>query len=237
MSFLQRAIAEARLESDDVPRYTPRARRSLAGALSLPGTRIVAEIKRASPSAGTLDMSIDAPARARAFERSRAAAISVLTSPLFHGSLADLEHVSRVARVPVLRKDFLVKPSQIARAKAAGADAVLLIVRALDRSSLEDLLRVARDLDLESVVEVHDERELDVALAANAEIVGINHRNLDTLAIDRTTSSRLLPRIPSDRIALVCSGVRGREDLREGRCFLVGEALSRKPDLLAELVS
>lgn len=163
-----------------------------------------------------------------------AAAISVLTDePFFHGHLRDLESVGALARpsgVPVLRKDFVIDPYQVLEARAFGADAVLLIVAALSRAQLTELLAATRELGLEALVEVHDEAELEVALGAGARVIGINNRDLRNFTVDLGISERLAPRIPADRIVVAESGIHTREDVerlaRAGiDAILVGESL------------
>jgi anthranilate phosphoribosyltransferase len=215
--------------ASDVPRP-----RSLAAALSPRGgpLRVIAEVKRASPSLGLIAPIADPVALARAYAEAGAAGISVLTETAhFGGSLADLRQVSAAVATPTLRKDFVVNFAQLANARAAGASAVLLIVAVLG-ARLAEFLRHARALGLEALVEVHDDLELDVALAAGAQIVGINHRDLRTFAIDLTLSERLLPRIPAS-VHVVCeSGVRSVDDAKRLRDvgasnLLIGEALVR----------
>lgn len=218
-----------------VPRGRPVA--SFQGALSRRGQspRVIAEVKRRSPSAGQL-ADLDAEVIGRRYSRAGAAAISVLTDgPGFGGDLEDLRVVSAAVRTPTLRKDFLVDRYQVEEARAAGASAVLLIVAALSAPQLEALLRSAQEAGLDALVEVHDRAELEVALAAGARIIGINNRNLRTFVVDLQTSVDLLPSIPDDRLAVVESGVRDLEDVRRLRDagaanFLIGEALVRAAD-------
>jgi indole-3-glycerol phosphate synthase len=194
---------------------------------------IVAEIKRESPSKGVLNSSIDAGAQATAFERGGAAAISVLTEPTFFGgSLDDLRTARAAVKVPVLKKDFHIDISQLIEARKAKASAVLLIARALSPDDLPKLMIAARRLELETVVEVRDESELERALDAGAEIVGVNSRNLESLQVDETVPERLMPMIPGKVIRIWESGVRDVRDVeRAAECgadaVLVGSALSR----------
>lgn len=219
------------------------AARSLYGALSAPGgaTRIISEVKRASPSAGTIDASVDAPVLAQRYEQAGAAAISVLTDgPGFGGSLDDLIAVRASVGCPMLRKEFVLDEYQVLEARAAGADAVLLIVAALERARLEALLAACRDIGVEALVEVHTADELDTALAVGSRIVGVNNRNLATFHVDLATSEALLPRLPNDVRGIAESGVRTVDDVRRLRKsgaanFLIGEALVRAPDA-AELL-
>ncbi len=220
------------------------APRSLSAALSPAGgpTRIVAEIKRASPSAGAL-AELDPARLAAAYEDGGAAALSVLTDgPGFGGSLEDLAKVRAAVDVPLLRKDFVVDAYQLLEARAAGADAALLIVAALPPDVLRRLHEACADLGLAALVEVHDAREVETALAAGARVVGVNNRDLRTFKVDLATSERLLPALPRDVRGVAESGVRTADDARRLRRagaanLLVGEALVRAKDpgaLLAE---
>ena len=241
----RRAVPEADLRARARDGAAPRA---FEAALSLRGgpARIVAEVKRASPSAGAIRAGLDAPAQARAYAAAGAAAISVLTDgPGFGGSLADLAAVREAVEVPLLRKDFVVDAYQLLEARAHGADAALLIVAALDPDALRRLVEGCRELGLASLVEVHDAPEVEVALRAGARIVGVNNRDLRTFVVDLATSERLLPLLPPDVRGVAESGVRTPEDARRLRRagaanLLVGEALVRAADpgaLLREMTS
>ncbi len=198
--------------------------------------RLIAEVKRRSPSAGEIRTTLDPVAHAEAYVQAGAAAISVLTNgPHFGGSLGDLEAVARRVAVPVLRKDFILDESQIVEARAAGAAAVLLIARALPRERLEALEGCARQWGLETLVEVHDGSELDDALWAGARVIGVNSRNLDDFHIDMDAAWRLLARVPADRIAVAESGMASPEDVQRAAAagadaVLIGTALSASPD-------
>lgn len=208
---------------------------SLADALTGSRVAVIAEIKRASPSRGPLAPDLDAVAQASAYRAGGAAAISVLTEPSrFAGSLEDLADVSALG-IPTLRKDFLVDPYQVWEARLAGASAVLLIVAALGDAELAALLAEADHAGLDALVEVHDEAELDRALAAGARIVGVNARDLRTFEVDRDAFARLRPRIPDGIISVAESGVRGPDDLREAArrgadAVLVGESVVTADD-------
>lgn len=212
--------------------------RSLFEALSFRGGpfRVIAEVKRASPSAGTLDAALDAPALARRYADAGAAAVSVLTDgPGFGGSLDDLAAVRRAVALPVLRKDFVLDAYQLWEARAAGADAALLIAAALPGEALRRLHQACAEIGLTPLVEVHDEGEAEAALAAGARLVGVNNRDLRTFAVDLSVSERLLPRLPPEVKAVAESGVRGVADVRRLRAagavnLLVGEALVRAAD-------
>lgn len=197
---------------------------------------IIAEVKRRSPSAGAIHEALDPVAHARAYAAGGAVAISVLTEPAhFGGSLDDLRRVASAVRLPVLRKDFLLEELQIVEARAAGAAAVLIIVRIVPRPRVRALLRTARDLGLAALVEVHSPRELAIALSAEASVVGINSRDLDSLTIDRAAAERLLATVPPDVVAVAESGIETRGDVeRVARAgadhVLVGSAVARLAD-------
>lgn len=209
---------------------------SLLRALARADVAVIAEVKRRSPSKGWINPGLTAAAQAAAYERGGAAAISVLTEPAqFGGSNADLEAVRAATTVAVLKKDFHVDPLQLVEARAIGASAALLIARALDPTALADMVAVAGELELETIVEVRDERELALALALGAPIIGINNRNLETLAIDPSTSERLLASIPRGVIAIAESGVSARVDVervaaRGADAVLVGSSISGAAD-------
>jgi indole-3-glycerol phosphate synthase len=217
-------------------RVATRPGRFLA-ALTRPGqVNVIAECKRRSPSRGVLRVDYDAAAIARAYEAAGAAAISVLTEPtFFDGSLADLAAVRATVDVPLLRKDFIVSEYQLLEARAAGADAVLLIVAALAPDALRRLLKRAEALGLDVLVEVHDRRELQSAIDAGAAVIGVNNRNLRTLAVDVHASEDLIARMPPGVVAVSESGLKSAGDLdRLGRlgyrAFLIGERFMTDPD-------
>ncbi len=203
--------------------------------------RIIAEAKRASPSAGLLADSYDPAALARSFEGGGAAALSILTEPrYFQGSLAHLTDVRNSVSIPVLRKDFTVDPYQVYEARAAGADAGLLIVRCLPNQEISDLRTLARELGMAALVEAHTTEEVERAAACGADIIGINNRNLADFQTDTETSIRLMEGIPEGCVKVAESGIHARADverLQEGgfHCFLVGEALMRAPDPAAKV--
>lgn len=259
MTFLADILARKRGEVESSRRAVPeqelraRARdlpapRPFEAALSLPGgpVRIVAEVKRASPSAGAIRAGLDAVAQARAYARAGAAAISVLTDgPGFGGSLDDLAAVRAAVDVPLLRKDFVVDAYQLLEARAHGADAALLVVAALPAGGLRELVERCGELGLAALVEVHDGPEVEAALRAGARIVGVNNRDLRTFAVDLAVSERILPSLPAGVRGVAESGVRSAADaLRLRRAgavnLLVGEALVRAPDpgaLLREMAA
>ena len=211
--------------------------------------RLIAEVKFRSPSAGPLSRALSAIDRARAYEAGGAAMVSVLTDPTwFDGSLDDLQSAREQVAVPVLCKDFVLDPVQIDHAWAAGADAVLIIVRCIHddsgRGSLGNLVAGCRTRGVEPFVEVIDERELERALEAGATLIGVNARDLDTLAMDAERAARVLASIPSDCVAVHLSGLKTRTDAAKiatsrADAALIGEALMRRDDpagLMAELV-
>jgi indole-3-glycerol phosphate synthase len=207
------------------------APRDAAAALSRPGVAVIAEVKRSSPSKGMLATIGDPAALAREYEAGGAAMISVLTEQRrFGGSLADLEAVRKAVGVPVLRKDFVVSPYQVWEARAHGADAVLLIVAALQQEVLVSLRERIESLGMTALVEVHNDDEVRRALDAGSRVIGINNRNLRTLDVDRETFARLAPLIPSSVVRVAESGVRGPHDLLAcaasgADAVLVGEGL------------
>lgn len=203
---------------------------------------VIAEFKRRSPSAGGLAEGVDPAAFARSYAEGGAAALSVLTDgPYFGGDLDDLVAARAAVRVPVLRKDFVLEPVQVVEARAAGADAVLLIARILEDDRLRKLLSATRELGMDALVEVHGPAELDRALAAGARVVGVNARDLDTFEVDLSVAEKLLGRVPADRVAVGESGVTGRDDVRRlGRAgadgvLVGGWLMERGPDAVSEL--
>lgn len=209
---------------------------SLAAALRGAHVALIAEVKRRSPSKGSIAPDLDAVTQARAYVAGGAAAISVLTEPAhFAGSLTDLEAVRAALDVPALKKDFHVRPIQLIEARAAGASAALLIARALDPDRLREMMEIGRHLGLELLVEIRDEAELDRALEAGAPMIGVNNRDLESLEIDPATAERLVPRIPAGIIGIAESGVKSRADVeRYARCgadaVLVGSSISAAAD-------
>ena len=210
--------------------------RGFAGALwSAHGPAVIAEVKRASPSAGAI-ADTDPAERAREYERAGAAAISVLTEPVhFDGSLADLRAVHLATTVPILRKDFLVHPAQLIEARVEGADAVLLIAAALSEPELRAMLAAAEDLGLGALVETHSEEDLELVLGTDAKVIGVNARDLETLEVDGDRALGLLPWIPHDRIAVLESGISTHMQVKRAvgagaRAILIGEALMRAED-------
>jgi indole-3-glycerol phosphate synthase len=210
--------------------------RGFARALAETGLSVIAEIKRRSPSAGTLAPDLDPAAQARIYEQGGAAAISVLTEPeFFEGSLADLEAVRAVVDLPVLRKDFIVHPAQVWQTRATGADAVLLIVAALDDDDLALLLSETSEAGLDALVEAHTLEEAERAVAAGAAIVGINNRDLRTFETDLATAETIAPHLPARVVRVAESGVSSpagaaRMAAAGYDAVLVGEALVTATD-------
>jgi indole-3-glycerol phosphate synthase len=211
--------------------------RDFIGAVSGPGVALIAEHKRRSPSAGAIREELALEAVVGAYERGGAAALSVLTEgPNFGGSLEDLRRARAASTLPVLRKDFTVDAFQVHEAFAAGADAVLLIVAALEDSALSGLHGLAGELGLAALVEVHDSDELDRALALEPRLIGINNRDLTTLKVDLRRTFELRARVPEGVTVVAESGFSRAEQLRELAAagvdgVLVGEALMRSADI------
>jgi indole-3-glycerol phosphate synthase len=218
---------------------------SFAAALRRAGVAVIAEVKRQSPSAGVIRADLDPAERAATYAAAGAAAVSVLTDgPFFGGSIADLRAAVARVRVPVLRKDFILDELQIVEARAAGAAAVLLIVRALERDRLAALIRFAAAQGLDALVEVHTERELTRAIETGATIIGVNSRDLDTFRIDVGAAWSLLAKVPADRVAIAESGMKSLEDVERAAdagadAVLVGTALSSAdaPETLVAQIS
>lgn len=249
--IIERTIADLALRKETSPfddlveqaaRQSPAV--DFARSLAWPGVGVIAEVKRGSPSRGVFPTSVVAADVAAAYFAGGARAISVLTdAPHFHGGLADLRDVAAVAHaaprpVPVLRKDFIVDPYQVVEARANGADALLLIVAALDDPTLRSLLAATRQLGMEALVEVHDEAEMARAAAAEARVIGINNRDLRDFKVDLATTERLAPLAPAGAIVVGESGIFGREDVvrlqRSGvSAVLVGEGVILRDDQAA----
>jgi indole-3-glycerol phosphate synthase len=232
-----RVVGEAR---DAVAREDPADRRDFVAALvagrEARGMAVISEIKRRSPSKGDLDPSLDPAVMAAEYQSGGASCLSVLTDEAFFGgSRADLVAARAACSLPVLRKDFTVGALDVCDARAMGADAVLLIVAALDDGELTSLLELARDLELAPLVEVHDDAELDRALDAGADLVGVNQRDLRTFEVDRERAMRLGGRMPGGTVAVAESGIRDAADVERlaaagYTAVLVGETLVRSAD-------
>lgn len=256
--FLETILAHKRTEIEEASRTVlestlrieaekRNAKRSLLEKLSAPGPfgiNVIAEIKRSSPSKGKIREDVDPPLQAGLYETGGAAAISVLTDgEFFGGSTRDLENVRAKVGIPVLRKDFIISSYQVYEAAAIGADALLLIVRALDPVLLKDLLVLCGELGMTALVEIHGEEELETATTAGAKLIGINNRDLRTFKTDIRTSIDLARRIQPGQAIVSESGIHGRAQIEElvdagVFNFLIGESLMRSDDpvkLLREL--
>ncbi len=255
--FLSRILRDKRLEVISRKVSVPQAtmeERARAAAPALPvlsvlrgdRLRVIAEVKRASPSAGTFASELDARAQVKRYAAGGAAAISVLTDgPYFQGSLGDLEEARAATAVPLLRKDFIIDPYQVYEARAAGADLVLLIVAALRSDELASLLALIESQGMSALVEVNTVAEAHLANQVHARLVGINNRDLHTFKVDMGTTARIRPLLLPETVVASLSGVRTVEDASAMRsagadAVLVGEALARSdaPErLLAELTA
>jgi len=203
--------------------------------------RIIAEVKKASPSKGVIREDFDPIKIAMAYESAGASAFSVLTEPhFFQGELEYISYIRRYTQTPILRKDFIVDKYQILEAYVYGADFLLLIAKALSRAELKELLEFTRRAGLEALVEIHDKADLTKAIFAGADIIGINHRNLETFEMDMTLSERLIPLIPNSKIIVAESGLHSHEQLVElskmgADAFLIGEHFMRQDDVALAL--
>jgi indole-3-glycerol phosphate synthase/phosphoribosylanthranilate isomerase len=214
-------------------------------ALAAPGLAAIAEVKRRSPSAGDLRPDADPAALAAQFERAGAAAVSILVDERFGGSVMDVRAARSATRVPLLAKGFFSTRAQLDEARLAGADAVLLLLRDLDDGTAADLMSFAKTIGLDTLAEAHDQNELGRALALDADVIGINARDLSTFEIDRTAQLALVARAPRDRVVVAESGIESRAhgaaaELAGADAILVGSALMRAPDppaKLAELIA
>jgi indole-3-glycerol phosphate synthase len=252
MNKLEEIIAHKRTE---VEKLRPRADKLRAAALERNDFRsfygalhqgpehlaVIAEVKKASPSAGVIAADFDPVAVAKTYDRGGASAISVLTDEkFFQGSLSYLARIREVTNAPLLRKDFIVDEVQIYESAVAGADAILLIVAALEQKDLVHFLKVAANCQLDVLVEVHERAELDRALETDACIIGINNRNLKTFAVDLHTTQELAEDVPEDMILVSESGIKTPEEARRlfewgANAILVGEGLMRSPDPAAAI--
>jgi indole-3-glycerol phosphate synthase len=244
LNHLERIVAGTRQEVAQRRAQKPEAEfenvgdiRSFVAAISGPGISLIAEHKRRSPSAGAIRDGSSVQEVVGAYERGGAAALSVLTEgPNFGGSLDDLREARAVSRLPILRKDFVVDGYQLHEARAAGADAVLLIVAALEEPELRAFHQLAADLGLAALVEAHDDRELETALEIGARLVGINSRDLGTLEVDPRRAFELIERVPAGVATVAESGLHNRAQLDELQeagfdAVLMGEALMRSADI------
>ncbi|MFZ3213547.1 MAG: indole-3-glycerol phosphate synthase TrpC, partial [Terriglobales bacterium] len=221
--------------------HMPRGFRGALEQRARSGAAVIAELKKASPSCGTIRATLHVGSIASGLERAGAAALSVLTEEqFFHGDLCDLVEASASTNLPCLRKDFMVDEFQLLEARANGADAVLLILSALDDSEFLRFHERSRELGLDALCEVHNESELERALNLGAEIIGVNNRDLRTFEVDLGTAERLAPKIPSRVLRIAESGIQRGDDIRRLRAcgydaFLIGESLMRADDPGGEL--
>ncbi len=230
-------VAERTLvKQEELEKKRSPARRGFRKALAAKQPAIIAEIKKASPSAGVIAENFDPVAIAGLYEQAGAAALSVLTDKqFFQGSLDYLVEARSATSLPVLRKDFTLDRYHLLQASVNGADCVLLIVAALTDFELEDLLKATREFELDALVEVHDGEELDRAIAVGADMIGVNNRNLKTMGVSIKTSLELAGRIPDGVLKISESGIRSHEDVKRLTdagygAFLVGESLMRQDD-------
>lgn len=242
---------EVRSAKRDRPLVDLQARLSDVGAIrpftqalkrcSQNGTAVIAEVKKGSPSKGLIRPDFDPLEIARCYSRAGAACLSVLTDEsFFFGRLEYLSAIREVVDLPLLRKEFILDPYQVYEARVFGADAILLIAAALEDGLLADLAALAGELQLDVLLEVHDEEELERALLVPTPMLGINNRNLKTFHTDLAVTERLLPRIPADRLVVAESGIRTREDICRlqnagAAAFLIGESLVREQDIEGKL--
>jgi indole-3-glycerol phosphate synthase len=256
-SILDEILRHKRVEVEAASAARPRAGlevaartagpvRSLAEALRRPPgapVRVIAEIKRASPSAGPIRPGADPAAIGRAYQEGGAAALSVLTDErFFDGHLRFLAEVRAAVALPLLRKDFIVDPYQVVEARAAGADAVLLIAAALEPARMAELLAEAARQGMDALVEIHREEEADAAVEAGARLIGVNHRDLATFTMDMGLTERLAPRLPEGAVLVAESGIKTAADVRRlaeagAHAVLVGETLMRAPSPGAALAA
>ena len=251
--MLDRIIEKKKTEIEDAKRLKPLElmekefeglgnTREFFGSLKPDGrVKIIAEIKRASPSKGILREDFDPVDIARGYAMGGASAISVLTDmTFFKGSLDQLSDVRNAVSVPLLRKDFILDPYQVYEARLYGADAILLIVSALESQTLKHLIELAHSLRMDAVVEVHNEVELETAISAGSRLIGINNRDLKTFEVNLEVSARLAKLIPNDRIAISESGISSSGDIKRLRdyglsVFLIGETFVKSADPGREL--
>lgn len=246
-SFLEKILSAKQAEIEAARGVLPQAKlerlaarrsdfRGFAESLARPGVRVIAEMKRASPSLGPIRLDLDPAALATAYQTGGAAAISVLTEPaFFRGSAEDLQRARNAVELPVLRKDFILEPYQVYETAAMGADAMLIIVRILRDEQLETLLALARAIGLDVLVEIHDETDARRIAAHAPAVVGINNRNLAHFDTDVNRAARLAACLPRGSAAVAASGIREASDIQRSlaagiRRFLIGETLVKSPN-------
>lgn len=234
------AVTAAELDARIAAQTPPRGfRKALDAKVAAGGYGLIAEIKKASPSKGLIRADFDPPAHARAYEEGGAACLSVLTdAPYFQGHEDYLVAARASCALPVLRKDFMIDPWQVTEARSIGADAILIIVAALDDAQMLDIEQAAIAHGMDVLIEVHDADELDRALALQSRLIGVNNRDLRDFTVDFARTYDLVGRAPADCTFVAESGLSGHADLaamaeHDVRCFLIGEALMRQADVAA----
>jgi indole-3-glycerol phosphate synthase len=237
------SVAELKVQIADLE-DTPRGfERALRDAVATDWTAIIAEIKKSSPSKGIIRPDFDPLDIAEIYQNNGATCLSVLTDEhFFMGHLRYLALIRETVSLPLLRKDFIISPYQIYEARAAGADAILLIAACLDLNLLQEFYNLAMELHLDVLLEVHDEREVEKALQTECKLIGVNNRNLHTFVTDLNTTGRLARMIPNDRLLVTESGINHKSDIEKLKAdgagaFLIGEALMRENDIGAALQS
>ncbi len=239
LAATRRTVATRKGGALPTPRDAPRGFHAALRAKAASGFALIAEIKRASPSKGLIRADFDPASHARAYAAGGAACLSVLTDePFFQGHLDHMMQARAAVTLPVLRKDFMVDTWQVTEARAHGADAVLLIVAALDDAALADLEAAALEAGMDVLIEVHDEAELDRALRLRSTLIGVNNRDLKTFHTDHRRAWQLAARVPAGYTIVSESGIAIHADLQAAaahgiRTFLVGESLMRQPDVEA----
>jgi indole-3-glycerol phosphate synthase len=239
----RRAKADVALLERQAAAHRPRGFEAALRGVSATGPAIIAELKKASPSRGLIRADFEPVALARGLEAAGAAALSVLTDQkFFQGSLENLTRASAAVKIPCLRKDFILDPFQVLEARAAGADAILLIVAALADADLKNLFAEATRMELDVLCEIHDREELERAVNLGFNVIGVNSRNLHTMQVDPQTQIDLAQRLPSTALSVAESGIRNASDIAHMAeagydAFLVGESLMRQPDPAAALAA